>query len=185
MPVNHYWMPTMLLSKVVAGLGLPSRPTALARPTGAARVPRSPKLGDDVDDALDEGDVALSNGAWADDYALELAAGQSIAIDTTGGASLTETCCSLDVEAQLLLDGELLARDDDGAGVFDSRLELTAKRKGTYVLRVTTSGSGDKRGPYRVHVGARRCRLSLPTGAARSRRRGQAKRASERASRYD
>jgi hypothetical protein len=46
-----------------------------------------------------------------------------------------------------------VAADDDGAGGFDAKLDAVAPVSGTYVLRVSTSGSGDKRGPYRLLVG--------------------------------
>ncbi len=148
MPVNHYWMPTMLLAKVVAGLELPLRATPPAEVVARPRKPAGLLLGAGVEGALTLEDPGLSNGAVADEYTLSLSAGVAVVVTVKGGPSLTETCCTVDVATQLFDGDRLIASDDDGGGAFDSRLAFVAPKTGTYRLRVTTSGSGTKLGPY-------------------------------------
>ncbi len=155
--VEHAWMVFLTMPKALAGLGLPPRPVfpprELAPWTNGTAQPLS--LGELRDGSLDEGDSRLENGARVDDYELELQAGQRIVATLTGGRSLTEPCCSLDVLLELRgPDGRVVAADDDGAGGFDARLEAMAQVAGEYLVRVSTSGSGDKRGPYRLRVTA-------------------------------
>ncbi|MEO7093110.1 MAG: PPC domain-containing protein, partial [Polyangiales bacterium] len=152
LPVNHYWMPTMLLSKVIAGLDLPARAMVVPSVVGAVPVRVSLGLDAKVAGSLDEGDATLTNGAFADEYALKVAAGDAVTVSTSGGKSLTETCCTVDVLTQVFDGDTLVASDDDGAGLFDSRIVFTAKTATTYTVRVTTSGAGYKRGPYSVSV---------------------------------
>jgi hypothetical protein len=148
LPINHYWMPTMLLSKVIAGLDLPTRPVPFPRLVGAPPAKVELTLDAKIAGALDEGDALLDDGALADEYAITLAAGDAITITTIGGKSLTETCCTVDVLTQVFDGEELLASDDDGAGSFDSRVLFTAPSAKSYRVRVTTSGTGPRRGPY-------------------------------------
>lgn len=152
MPVNHYWMPTMLLSKVVAGLGLPGRAAMLPKVVTRARAPTKLAPKGKVEGALTLEDPGLSTGAVVDEYRLDLVAGEKVTVSVEGGPSLTETCCSLDVAAQLLDGDQLVATDDDGGGAFDSRLEVVAPRTASYVLRVTTAGTGPRLGPYTLRV---------------------------------
>jgi hypothetical protein len=155
--VEHAWMVFLTMPKALAGLGLPPRavfpPRELAPWTKSTPQPLS--LGELREGSLDEGDARLENGARIDDYAVELQAGQRVVATLTGGRSLTEPCCSLDVLVELRApDGHVLAADDDGAGGFDAKLEAVTPVAGTYLVRVSTSGSGDKRGPYRLRVAA-------------------------------
>lgn len=83
---------------------------------------------------------------------LTLAAGQSVTLAAKGGPSLTETCCTVDVALEVRRGESVLANDDDGAGQFDSQLTFTADVAGDYLVRVTTSGSGPKRGPYTLRA---------------------------------
>lgn len=152
---EHAWMVFLTMPKALAGLGLPPRPVFPPREL-ASRVKSTPQplsLGELRDGSLDEGDPRLENGARIDDYELELQAGQRIVATLTGGRSLTEPCCSLDVLLELRgPDGRVVSADDDGAGGFDAKLEAAVPVTGKYLVRVSTSGSGDKRGPYRLHV---------------------------------
>jgi len=152
LPVNHYWMPTMLLAKVIAGLDLPSRDVPIPTIVAHTRAPQQLSFDSTVKEALTPEDPNLSNGSFADEYAFDLKAGESIVVSVKGGPSLTETCCTVDVAAQIFDGDRLVASDDDGAGIFDSRLEMTAKKAARYTLRVTTSGSGYKLGPYELRV---------------------------------
>lgn len=149
--VNHYWMPTILLPKVIAGLDLPGRTLAPRKLVDAPKpVPLS--IGERHDDALDEGDARYDDGALVDEAHLTLAAGETVLLETRGGPSLTETCCTLDVLTEVWDGPTLLARDDDSAGAFDSRIFFRAPHAGTFAVRITTSGVGPRRGPYSLRV---------------------------------
>jgi hypothetical protein len=157
--VEHAWMLFLTMPKALAGLGLPPRdvfpPRQLAPWTKSTPQPLA--VGELREGTLDEGDPRLENGARIDDYALDLAAGQRVEVTLAGGRSFTEPCCALDVLAELRgPDGRVLASDDDGGGGFDAKVEALAPVAGSYVVRVSTFGSGDKRGPYRLRVVARR-----------------------------
>ena len=148
-------MVLLLTSKTLEGLGFPSRPLSPARvPYGDVPPASGIALGEAREGSLDDGDAFLENGALYDDYALDLAAGQEAVVDVRGGRSLTEPCCSLDVTVDVLRDGVTVAHDDDGGGFFDAHLGWTASEAGRYVIRVSTAGSGRRRGPYGVRVRA-------------------------------
>jgi hypothetical protein len=147
--VEHAWMLLLTMSKTIAGLGFP--PRAISPPRRAYGDPPPPKpiaIGATVEDALADGDPFLENGSLFHDYALDLEAGQHVAVDLRGGRSLTEPCCNLDVYLEVRSDAGVLAHDDDGAGGFDAHLDWTAPTAGRFVLRASTSGSGRKRGPF-------------------------------------
>jgi hypothetical protein len=147
--VDHVRMLVLIMSKVLEALGLPARSTYPPRtPRGDAPAPGALALGTRVSGALDEGDATLENGALFDDYAIDLEAGRSLDIDLRGGWSKTEPGCKLDVFLEVLEDGRSLAHDDDGDGGFDARLLWTAPETGRYTVRVSTSGSGPRRGSY-------------------------------------
>jgi hypothetical protein len=151
--VDHDRMVVLTMSKVLEALGLPGRPTYPPRtPHGDAPAPVALVLGARVAGALDDGDASLENGALFDDYSIDLEARQQLDIDLRGGWSKTEPCCNLDVFLEVLRDGRSLAHDDDGSGGFDARLLWTAPASGRYVVRVSTSGSGQKRGSYTLSV---------------------------------
>jgi hypothetical protein len=147
--VNHRRMIVLTMSKVLAALGLPARAMYPPRtPTGAVPAPGTLMVGTRVVGKLDNGDASLENGALFDDYALDLDAGEQIDLDLRGGYSKTEPGGILDVFLEVLQDGQSLAQDDDGSGGFDAHLLWTAPDKGQYIVRVSTSGAGRKRGPY-------------------------------------
>jgi hypothetical protein len=153
--VEHAWMLFLTMPKALAGLGLPPRavapPRELAPWTKSAPQPLA--LGELREGSLDDGDVRLENGARIDDYVVALGAGQRVVVSLAGGRSRTEPCCLLDVFVELRdPDGRLVASDDDGGGGFDAKIDVVAPSAGTYTVRVSTSGSGDKRGPYRLRV---------------------------------
>jgi hypothetical protein len=147
--VNHRRMIVLTMSKVLGALGLPARALYPSRtPQGAAPTPSPLMVGTRVAGKLDNGDASLENGALFDDYALDLDDGEQVDIDLRGGYSKTEPGGNLDVFLELLKDGQSLAQDDDGSGGFDAHLVWTATEKGQYIVRVSTSGAGRKRGPY-------------------------------------
>jgi hypothetical protein len=147
--VDHARMLVLTMSKVLEALGLPGRsPYPPRTPQAGAPPPVALILGTRVSGALDLSDAALENGALFDDYAIDLEAGQPLDLELRGGWSKTEPGCNLDVFLEVLRDGRSLAQDDDGAGGFDAKLLWTAPERGRYVVRVSTSGSGPRRGSY-------------------------------------
>lgn len=155
--VEHAWMLFLTMSKALSGLGLPPRPVAPPRELApwTKAVPQAIAFGETRDGTLDDPDARLENGARVDDYTLDLAAGQRATIAVRGQRSFTEPCCALDVVTELRgPDGRVVAADDDSGGGFDARLEATAPAAGAYTVRVSTSGSGDKRGPYELRLTA-------------------------------
>ncbi len=151
--LQHAWLLFLTMSKALEGLGLPPRAISPARTRyGGPAVPAPLALGQTREGALDEGHAFLENGALFDDYALDLEAGQRAVIDLRGGHSVTEPCCNLDVYLEILQDEKTLARDDDSGGFFDAHLEWIAPARGRYIVRVSSYGSGRKRGPYTLRV---------------------------------
>jgi hypothetical protein len=147
--VNHRRMIVLTMSKVLEALGLPTRPVDPPRiPHGNLPAAAPLMLGTKVSGVLDDSDAVLENGALFDDYAIDVDAGQQLDLDLHGGLSKTEPGSNLDVFLEVLKDGQSLAHDDDGNGGFDARLLWTAPDRGRYVVRVSTSGAGRKRGPY-------------------------------------
>jgi hypothetical protein len=152
--VEHSWMLLLVVSKAIAGLGLPLRAVwPPADPIGPAeRAPEPIALGDTKPGTIDAGDRRLQNGALADEFDLDLDRGQKVTIEARGSDSFTEPCCLLDVVLRVLQGDRVLAEDDDSAGGFDARLEYVAPERGRYTLRVSTYGSGERRGHYVLRV---------------------------------
>jgi len=150
-PVGHHWMPHMLLTKVIEGLPLPRRIVDEEPPL--VTPPKSPLVREvDVEGLLEGNDGRRANGSLFDDYSLPLAKGETVTLTARGERSINEACCELDMELQVLLDEKILARDDDSAGGMASRLVFTADTEGSYVVRVTTSGSFYRAGAYVLRV---------------------------------
>jgi hypothetical protein len=151
--LEHAWMVLLMTSKTLEGLGFPPRPVSPPRvPEGTPPPPTPIARGEVRAGTLENDDPYLQSGPLFDDYALDLEAGQRVVLDVTGGKSVTEPCCTLDVTVDVLRDGKTLAHDDDGGGFFDSHLEWTAPERGRYVVRVSTYGSGRRRGAYTLRV---------------------------------
>lgn len=171
--IDHYWMPLIVVTKLLEALGLPKR--AREDPLAPAEGPqvdadsllhaRALRVGEPVQGALEEGDLPLRSGAVADDYALDVAAGTPVTLTVRGGRSRTETCCRLDTVLRVLGpvqaggEPEVVAEDDDGEHdgfpSFASRLTFTAPRAGRYLVRVTSHGPWRKLGPYMLTASAR------------------------------
>jgi hypothetical protein len=152
--VEHSWMLLLLMSKALDGLGLPPRavwppavPVAQDR-----REPEPIAVGDTKQGTIDSGDRRLQNGALADDFVVDLERGQRVTMEAHGGDSFTEPCCFLDVVLRVIQANRVLAEDDDSGGDFDPLLEFVAPERGRYVVRVSTYGSGERRGPYVLRV---------------------------------
>jgi hypothetical protein len=152
--VEHSWMLLLLMSKAIAGLGLPPR-TVWPPATFVGVAEGEPELievGDTKRETIDTGDRRLRNGALADEFSIDLDEGQKVTIEARGSDSFTEPCCLLDVVMQVSQGDRVLAEDDDSGGDFDSRIEFVAPEHGRYVVRVSTYGSGERRGPYVLRV---------------------------------
>ena len=101
---------------------------------------------------LEDGDSTTpSSGSLCDHYLIHAAAGEPFTIVARGGPSTESASARLDMYLYLLFDGVELTHDDDGAssgGALNSRIVWTPARAGTYVIRVTTFGSGQHHGRY-------------------------------------
>jgi hypothetical protein len=151
--LEHAWMMLLLTSKTLEALGFPPRPVSPPRePYGAVPAPTPVAPGDTREGSLDDGGPFLQSGPLYRDYAIDLEAGQRVVLDVRGGKSITEPCCTLDVTVDVLRDGTTLAHDDDGGGFFDARLDFTAPERARYAVRVSTYGSGRRRGAYTLRV---------------------------------
>lgn len=102
--------------------------------------------------ALDATDTPLLAGAVGDDFTITLSGGQTVTIVTRGGPSSTPPGSLLDVSTVLIHNGEEIARDDDSAGNHNSRIVHNVTETGPYVIRVSSGGSGLKRGTYTLQV---------------------------------
>jgi hypothetical protein len=156
--LEHAWMLLLLYTKTIAGLDLPARDIAWMRAPvpGTLQPARSIALGDEVQGTLDDGDTVLVNGSVADDYAITLAPRAAVAVDVRGRPSFTEYA-DLDTYVQVFApDGRELAHDDDSGGFFDPHVAFDPPAAGTYTLRISTHGSGRKRGPYALRVSSRK-----------------------------
>lgn len=107
--------------------------------------------GTQVQGTLDASDPRNERGAAFDDYAITLSAGVPVVITTLGGQSWEGTGL-LDVYTYLYFNGQMLAYNDDGAGYPHSRISFVPPYTGTYVIRVSTYGSGLRTGTYTLIV---------------------------------
>lgn len=105
-----------------------------------------------VSGVLEAGDsLTPSSGSVCDYYVIRAAAGEPFTIVARGGPSNEAPSARLDMYLYLLFDGAELTHDDDGAssgGALNSRIVWTPAQTGTYVIRVTTFGSGQHFGRY-------------------------------------
>lgn len=98
-------------------------------------------VGSTVTGMLGQDDHRFANGGYAEDYMVFLQAGQPVTFLVQGGPVPAMPGQRLDVYAQLFLDGQELAADDDGAGFPDARLQAVPPRTGMYILRISSVGS--------------------------------------------
>jgi hypothetical protein len=152
--VEHAWMLLLTMSKAIAGLDLP--PRAIWPPAeplaGEVRDQTPISAGETRQETVDTDDERLQNGALADEFRLDLERGRKVAVEARGGPSFTEPCCSLDVVLRVTHGTQVLAEDDDSGGSFDARVEFVAPEPGAYIVRVSTYGSGERRGHYTLRV---------------------------------
>lgn len=151
--LDHYWIPTMLFTKLVAALGLPARPHAAPPPEIDLARTRPIARGEVAHGKLTADGHRIETGIVADDWTIDLDAGAPIVATAKGGKSDTEPS-ALDVVLRVYRadTGELVAEDDDRAGQFGARVALRAPAAGRYVLRVTTPIPWQRFGPYTLAV---------------------------------
>ncbi len=109
-------------------------------------------VGSAINGMLAPGDQSLSNGTFADDYAIQLNAGMPVTIVLRGGASSTMPGTTLDMYLVLLQNGAEITHDDDSAGNLNSRIVFTPPMSGTYQIRVTTWSASNTIGAYTLQV---------------------------------
>jgi hypothetical protein len=107
--------------------------------------PISLPLGGEVRDTLSERDIPTGDGGFARDYAIQLKAGDQIAIDLT-----SETFDS--VVILLNSEGKTVGKNDDGPdGTSNSLLFTRIKDTGNYVIRVQGFGETSS-GEFKLKV---------------------------------
>ncbi len=154
---EHICMGPAYLDKVLLGLELPARspdvdPKTPASPhlrAAVALVPNTVLRG-----SLDPGDPAMRDGSAFDDYAVDLAAGQSVTLDLRGGEARGFLCRSLDMQLRVLEGETVLADDDDSGGGLASRVVFPAPRSGRYIVRAMAHGPWGNYGSYTLRVAA-------------------------------
>jgi hypothetical protein len=130
--------PHVETAQPAAAAAAASLTTAGSPSTGAPGAGASIAVGQTVQGALDTSDHTDETlGGVVDEYSLALTAGQPVTILTTGGAQPGGAADShLDVVAALLCNGQEVARDDDGGGDLNSRMEYTPTATGPCTVRV-------------------------------------------------
>ena len=100
-------------------------------------------LGQEFKDTLSDRDIPTGQGSFARDYAIELKAGDQIAIDL-----MSETFDPMVV--LMTKDGVTVAENDDGPdGTSNSLLFMRVVKTGTYIVRVRSFGE-TAGGPFRL-----------------------------------
>jgi hypothetical protein len=118
-------------------------------------IPRPLGVPEVLSGELTTDDMHMSDGPRVcDNYLLHLTAGQPVTIVVRGG---THTgggygYGSMDMYAILYFNRVEVTRDDDSAGSLNPRIVFTPSVSGTYLLRVTTFGSGLSLGTYTVET---------------------------------
>ncbi len=89
----------------------------------------------EIIDKLTDKDIPIDKGGFARDYAIELNAGDQVAIDLTSQEFDT-------IVALIASDGSIIAENDDGPdGSTNSLLFTRINEKGRYIIRVKGFGS--------------------------------------------
>ena len=102
-------------------------------------------LNGEVRDTLSDRDIPTGDGGFARDYAIQLTAGDQIAIDLSSEAFDT-------VVILLNAEGKNIGKNDDGPdGTSNSLLFIRIKDTGTYVIRVQGFGETSS-GEFKLKV---------------------------------
>ena len=124
-------------------IGLPG--TVFAKPTSQIYIPLSLPTNGEVTDTLSNKDIPTGEGGFARDYAINLVAGEQIAIDLT--SEFFDTVVIL-----LNAEGKTIAKNDDGIdGTSNSLLFIRIKVAGSYVIRVQGFGETSS-GEFKLKV---------------------------------
>ena len=102
-------------------------------------------FGQELKDTLSDRDIPTGQGSFARDYAIDLKAGDQVAIDL-----MSETFDPMVV--LMTKDGVTVAENDDGPdGTSNSLLFMRVVKTGTYTVRVRSFGE-TAGGPFRLMV---------------------------------
>ena len=102
--------------------------------TPVVYTPLSIELGQEIKDTLTDRDIPTGQGSFARDYAIELKAGDQVAIDL-----LSETFDPMVI--LMTKDGVIVAENDDGPdGTSNSLLFMRIVKTGNYIVRVRSFG---------------------------------------------
>ena len=136
----------LLVAVIVLAQGIYNDAVANTRTTIVESTPKNKKsnkiiytpiqlpVNGEVRDILSDRDIPTGDGGFARDYAIQLVAGDQIAIDLSSEAFDT-------VVMLLNAEGKNIAKNDDGAdGTSNSLLFIRIKDSGTYVVRVQGFG---------------------------------------------
>ena len=136
----------LLVAVIVLAQGICNDAVANTRTTIVESTPKNKKsnkiiytpiqlpVNGEVRDILSDRDIPTGEGGFARDYAIQLVAGDQIAIDLSSEAFDT-------VVILLNAEGKNIAKNDDGAdGTSNSLLFIRIKDSGTYVVRVQGFG---------------------------------------------
>lgn len=136
----------LLVAVIVLAQGICNDAVANTRTTIVESTPKNKKsnkiiytpiqlpVNGEVRDILSDRDIPTGDGGFARDYAIQLVAGDQIAIDLSSEAFDT-------VVILLNAEGKNIAKNDDGAdGTSNSLLFIRIKDSGTYVVRVQGFG---------------------------------------------
>jgi len=129
------------LTTAVAAAAGPATPLTVPTPEG------HPVAG-----TLATGDTATPEGPLADDYTINLTAGQPVTIIARGGPLAGGETGTLDPYLELSQGGSSVAHDDDGAGFPNPRIVYTPTTTGPHTLRVRTFGHSVSQGAYVLEV---------------------------------
>ncbi len=152
---EHIGMGPAYLDKVLPGLDLPPREPDPDPKTPDAPAPAPTAAlawGVTVPGSLATTDPRMRDGSVFDDYALDLAAGESATVTLRGGPSAGVLCRRLDVQLRVLEGDRPVVDDDDGDGDLGSRAHFTAPHAGRYTVRAMSHGPWVNLGDYTVRV---------------------------------
>ena len=136
----------LLVAVIVLAQGICNDAVANTRTTIVESTPKNKKsnkiiytpiqfpVNGEVRDILSDRDIPTGDGGFARDYAIQLVAGDQIAIDLSSESFDT-------VVILLNAEGKNIAKNDDGAdGTSNSLLFIRIKDSGTYIVRVQGFG---------------------------------------------
>jgi Bacterial pre-peptidase C-terminal domain len=140
----------LTLTPISYGDRLEAKPTSVqskprAKANGFVYTPIKLPSNGEVKDVLSEKDIPTGDGGFARDYAIELVAGDQLAIDLT--SEVFDTVVIL-----LNAEGKNIGKNDDGPdGTSNSLLFVRIKDTGNYVIRIQGFGETSS-GEFKLKV---------------------------------